>query len=188
MTDMPDDKNAVPETDQTAPQIPEASESAASACAQCEEYLAGWKRAQADYANLKRETEKEKAEFASYANQHLLDKLLPAIDQFELALEHIPDLSQLPAEQSANFKTWIQGMNAVKSSWEGTFKDIGLEKVSTQGAFDPLIHEAVAHEESATVQDDHVLKVVQPGWRLNGKLLRPARVIVAKRETRSDES
>ena len=157
-----------------------AMEQESDKCAQCADYLAGWKRAQADYANLKRDTEKEKAEFASYANQHLLDKLLPAIDQFETALAHAPDITQLPDDQRSGFKTWFDGLNAVKSSWEATFRDIGLEKVQTDGEFDPLIHEAVAHEVSNEMADGYILKTVQTGWRLNGKLLRPARVIVAK--------
>ncbi len=161
----------------------EIEQQADAKCAQCDEYLAGWKRAQADYANLKRETEKEKAEFASFANQRLLDRLLPAIDQYETALAHTPNLNEILEDQRASIETWIQGMQAVKGLWESTFKEIGLEKVQTDGEFDPLVHEAVASEASDTIDDGHVLKVIQSGWRLNGKLLRPARVIVAKRET-----
>ncbi|MBI5655202.1 nucleotide exchange factor GrpE [Candidatus Uhrbacteria bacterium] len=149
-------------------------------CAKCPDYLAGWKRAQADYANLKRETDKEKAEFAMYANERLLERLLPAIDQFETALAFTPDTSSLPEDDKKKLTNWITGLQAVRGSWETVFKDIGLEKVPTDGAFDPLIHEAVAHEPSETVEEGNVVRAIQSGWRLNGKLLRPARVSVSK--------
>lgn len=150
-------------------------------CGKCAEYLAGWKRAQADYANLKRETDKEKTEFAMYANERLLERLLPAIDQFETALSFTPDLTNLPEEDKKKLANWITGLQAVRGSWETVFKDIGLEKVPTEGTFDPLIHEAVAHEASDTVEEGNIVRAMQSGWRLNGKLLRPARVSVAKK-------
>ncbi|MFA5185542.1 MAG: nucleotide exchange factor GrpE [Patescibacteria group bacterium] len=149
-------------------------------CGKCAEYLSGWKRAQADYANLKRETDKEKAEFAMYANERLLERLLPAIDQFETALAFTPDTSNLPEDDKKKLTNWITGLQAVRGSWETVFKDIGLEKVPTDGAFDPLIHEAMAHEPSETVEEGNVVRSIQSGWRLNGKLLRPARVSVSK--------
>ncbi len=146
----------------------------------CEDYLAGWKRAQADYANLKRQTDKEKAEFALYANENLLEKLLPAIDQFEMALAYKPELKDLPEEEQKKLANWLNGLEAVKASWESVFKEIGLEKIQTTGAFDPLVHEAMTEEASDEAEDGDVLRCLQAGWRLNGKLLRPARVIVAR--------
>lgn len=137
--------------------------------AKCDEYLAGWKRAQADYMNLKKDTEREKAEFSKYANERLLERLLPAIDQFELALEHAPAGIADP---------WISGLKAVKNTWEAAFHDIGLEHVPTDGAFDPLIHEAVGEEDGG--EAGKIVRVVRSGWRLHGKLLRPARVIISK--------
>jgi len=154
-------------------------------CVKCEEYLAGWKRAQADYANLKKETERERVEFAKYANERLLQELLPAIDQYETALKFTPDVSVLPDDMRKKLENWIAGLKAVQSLWEGSFRSIGLEKVPTTGAFDPQIHEAVGHEAAPDIPKDHVMRVMQDGWRLHGKLLRPAKVIVA--ESQSDE-
>ncbi len=147
----------------------------------CEEYLAGWKRAQADYANLKKENDREKLEFAKYANEKLINDLLPAIDQFESALAHAPDLRPLAEDQAKRIQNWITGVAAVKNLWESVFKDIGLERVPTDGQFDPLVHEAVGHVDSAELEEGAVAKVMRSGWRLNGKLLRPAQVMVAKR-------
>ncbi len=148
--------------------------------AQCEEYLAGWKRAQADYANLKRETEKERIEISKFANERLLSNILPAIDQYELALSHEPDIKDLSGETAERIKTWIAGLRAVRAIWETTFGSIGLEQVKTEGAFDPSIHEAVGEEPSEEVAEGVIIHVNQSGWSLNGKLLRPAKVIIAK--------
>lgn len=156
-------------------QAPAASE----LTAKCDEYLAGWKRAQADYLNLKKESEREKSELVKFANQRLLSDLLPAIDQFELALRFAPDTAELPEDAKKKFETWLAGIKAVKTSWERTFKDLGLEQVATDGAFNPAEHEAVS-EEPSDLEAGNITRVVQPGWKLNGKLLSPARVIVSK--------
>jgi molecular chaperone GrpE len=153
-------------------------------CAKCDEYLSGWKRAQADYANLKREADKDKSEFSKYANERLLSDLLPAIDQYEIAMTFTPDFSNLPEDDRKRLTNWVIGLNAVKTIWENAFKDIGLEHVPTDGTFDPMLHEAAGEEESD--KPEHaIVRVMQSGWRLNGKLLRPARVIVAKSKNES---
>jgi molecular chaperone GrpE len=148
--------------------------------AHCEEYLAGWKRAQADYANLQKETEREKREFAKYANEKLLDNLLPAIDQYETALAFTPDLSALPEDEQKRLKNWIIGLHAVRSLWEVAFDSIGLKKVQATGGFDPQIHEVVGEEVSTDVPPGEIVRIAQNGWMLNEKLLRPAKVIVSK--------
>lgn len=146
---------------------------------QCDDYLAGWKRAQADYANLKRDMERERLEFAKYANQRLLQEILPAVDQFEAALSFAPVLATLPEDEDKKFKNWLMGLQAVRSLWENAFKDIGLQKVSVQGSFNPQLHEAVGHEPSEHLTPGTIIRSVQDGWMLHEKLLRPAKVIIA---------
>lgn len=160
--------------DETLDPIPQPTE-----CAQCPEYLAGWKRAQADYANLKRDTERERAEYAKFANQRLLAEILPAIDQFEQALLFLPDLSNVPDVERKKVENWIVGMKAVKSLWSNVFTEIGLEQVSVEGHFDLAMHEVVGQEERSDLPEGQMIRAVMPGWKLNGKLLRPAKVIVA---------
>ena len=150
-----------------------------SACAHCEEYLAGWKRAQADYANLKRDTERERGDYAKFANQRLLDEMLPVIDQFEQALTFLPDLSNVPDVERKKVENWIMGMKAVKSLWSNTFTEIGLEQVPVEGQFDLTIHEVVGQEERVDLPEGQIVRAVMPGWKLNGKVLRPAKVVVA---------
>jgi molecular chaperone GrpE len=144
------------------------------------EYLAGWKRAQADYLNLKRDSERERDDLKKYANQRLLASLLPAIDQFELAMSYTPDITMLNEAEKKKFESWISGLNAVRSSWETVFGEIGLERIQTTGTFDPLLHEAIAEETVEGVENGLILRQVQPGWRLHGKVIRPATVIIAK--------
>ncbi len=148
-------------------------------CVKCEEYLAGWKRAQADYANLKKTTEREKKEFAKFANEDLLSALLPAIDQYEMALSFTPDLNNIPDEEREKLKNWIIGLQAVRLAWEAAFKEIGLERIPTDCAFDPLIHEAIGEEKSAKNPSGQIVRTMQSGWRLNEKLLRPAKVVIS---------
>ncbi|MCK9361597.1 nucleotide exchange factor GrpE [Patescibacteria group bacterium] len=147
-------------------------------CAKCEEYLAGWKRAQADYQNLKKESEREKAEFAKYANERLLSDLLPALDQFGLALRFIPDTATLPEEEKKKWNNWLTGIKAVATLWEQAAKSAGLERISTEGAFDPTKHEAVGEEEGE--ESGTIIRTMQDGWMLNGKVLRPSKVIISK--------
>ena len=72
------------------------------------------------------------------------------------------------------------GLKAVQSLWEQAAQATGLERISAQGAFDPNLHEAVGHEPSTEVPAEHILRVMQDGWKLNGRVLRPAQVIVAR--------
>lgn len=147
-------------------------------CRQCQEYLDGWKRAQADYANLKKDMDRLRLEVSGLAKEQLLYELLPAIDQFETALEHLPDLEAMTKEDGRMIDNWLVGIKAVKQLWEQAFKTIGLENVDTAGVFDPKKHNAVGKEEDADQAPDQILKVVQPGWMMDGKVIRPAKVIV----------
>jgi molecular chaperone GrpE len=149
------------------------------ACKKCDEYLEGWKRAQADYQNLKKDSEREKIAFAKYANERLLSNLLPALDQFDLALRHLPDTSDLPEEERKKWENWLVGMKAVGSLWEQAAKEAGLERIPADGSFDPSIHEAVSEEASEEKESGSILRVIQEGWMLHGKVLRPTKVVVA---------
>ena len=132
------------------------------------------KRALADYQNLKKESEREKAEFAKYANERLLSDLLPALDQFSLAMKFVPGEN---ADQKT-WSNWLVGLRAVQSLWEQAAKAQGLERIGTDGPFDPAKHEAVGEEEGG--ESGTIIKTMQDGWMLNGKVLRPAKVIISK--------
>jgi molecular chaperone GrpE len=146
---------------------------------QCDEYLAGWKRAQADYANVIKERERDRADYVKFANTSLLQSLLPAIEHFATALRFIPDTTTLPEDARKKWDSWLVGLKAVQSLWEQAAQAAGLERITAQGLFDPTMHEAVGREASAEVPSEHIVRVMQDGWKLQGRVLRPAQVIVA---------
>lgn len=147
-------------------------------CKKCAEYMAGWKRAVADYENLKRQAEEDKIHFAKYAHESMLQELLPAIDQFETALAHLPDTSNLPEPEKKQIDSWIKGIKAVNTLWQQMFDEIGLEKIATDCEFDPNSHNAVSQESNPEYPDGTILKVIQNGYKLKDNVLRPTKVIV----------
>ncbi len=147
-------------------------------CVNCDEYLSGWKRAQADYQNLKKESEREKSEFAKFANERLLTELLPAIDQYNLALTFIPDTQGLPEDEKKKWDNWLIGIKAVKGLWDQAAQSVGLTRIPVDIDFDPNIHDAAGTETVEGKEPGSIVRVVQEGWSLHGKVLRPARVII----------
>lgn len=147
-------------------------------CDKCAEYMAGWKRAVADYENLKRQTAEDKVHFAKYAHVSMLQDLLPAIDHFETALAHLPDTSEIAEPQKKQIDNWIVGIKAVGMLWQQMFDEIGLTKISTDCGFDPKLHSAVSQESDPEKPDGAILKVIQSGYMLKDTVLRPAKVVV----------
>lgn len=171
-------QNHEPAADETI-SFDQTPETENGSCPSCAEATAGWRRAQADYQNLKKETELERTERAKYANEKLLRDLLPALDQFGLAMSFTPSVDGLPEAEQKTLKNWITGLKAVQSLWSQAASQAGLSEISTDGAFDPNVHDAIGQEVSDRPEGE-IVRVVQQGWRLHGKVLQPARVIVAK--------
>lgn len=141
--------------------------------AEAEKNLAGWQRAQADYANLKRDSEKRGAELFALANAAFMAEILPVYNHFKLALKH------LPKEQAD--QDWVIGIEQIAKQFQEFLKKYQVEEVATVGKkFDPAIHEAVAHETKDGFESDVIFEEVQPGYLVDGKLLNPAKVKVAK--------
>lgn len=140
---------------------------------QVAEYLDGWKRAKADYLNLKRETEKEKQELVEFANAALLVQLLPLYDHFKRALAAIPS-----KERTTD---WEKGVEAIYREFQNVLKSIGVEEIPTVGEkFDPSKHHAVGREKREGITPDTILTETRTGFTLKGKVLGPSQVIVAE--------
>ncbi len=144
--------------------------------AMAEQYLAGWQRAQADLVNFRKRAEEEKAAFIKFAHADLLMQILPVLDNFKRAAQHTPDSSN-----ESNWANWANGVKAIEKHFEQVLQANGITEVLAKVGepFDPMHHEAIASEESDQAQDT-ILAVIEPGYLLNGKLLRPAKVKVAK--------
>ncbi len=171
-----DDFNAVspnqpPAQDPTPPSNASCIDAShATAIEERDRYEQGWKRALADYQNLKRETERQQKEFAQWCTGELLLEMLPIADHFDEALGHIPE------SQGGG---WVEGFKHIRRELEEIFKRRHVESFGSAGdVFDPSIHEAVEHELADGKQENTIAKIVAKGYRLDGKLLRPVKVIV----------
>jgi molecular chaperone GrpE len=124
----------------------------------------------AEFENFRKRTEREKAEYFRFALADFVRDLLPVLDNFERALGHAP---------AAADDEYRLGIELIYRQLAESLKKRGLREVSTDGPFDPNVHEAVAREESAAVEPSTILETLQKGYFLNDRLLRPAFVKVA---------
>lgn len=143
------------------------------------EYLAGWQRALADYENLKKTAAAERVEFAKYANAALIEDLLPTVDYFDAAVRQTPDLATCDDVTRKNIENWLIGMQHVQKLLMDKLAEQGLQAIEPSGQFDPNTQEA-AEEQESDQPEGTILQVVQRGFTLHDKLIRPARVIVSK--------
>jgi molecular chaperone GrpE len=130
-------------------------------------------RARADLDNFRKRALREKEEAIRYANNGLLERLLPVIDNFELGLD--------AAKMAADTASILQGMSMVQKQLHDFLKNNGLEEVQAEGeAFDPNKHDAVSQEFSADIADGHVIRQVRKGYKIKDRLIRASSVIVSK--------
>lgn len=124
----------------------------------------------AEFENFKKRTEREKSDYFRFALADFVRDLLPVLDNFERALGHAP---------AAEDDEYRQGVELIYRQFEEALRKRGLTEVPTAGAFDPNVHEAVAREETDAADPSSILAVLQKGYYLNDRLLRPAFVKVA---------
>ncbi len=137
------------------------------------ELLAGWQRAQADYANLKKEETKLAKETVEWANAALLGEIIPVYNHFKLAVNHIPE--------EAKKDGWVQGVIMIQKQFTDFLSKYGIREIKTVGEpFNPEMHEALTHEEKEGFEADTVFEEIAPGYMLNDRVLVPAKVKVAK--------
>ena len=129
-------------------------------------------RTLADMENLRKRQEKEKKEYIDYANQELLNEILPVLDNFDRALAS--------ADKNPEAASYLQGVEMIYKQLEEVLSRQGLEEIDAQGElFDPFFHEAVQQEFTDEYPDGTILDVLLKGYLFRGKLLRPAVVKVA---------
>lgn len=132
-------------------------------------------RTTADFDNFKKRAAREKQDALRYATESLISKIIPVLDNFEMALAAAQNSS------AEGLKSLQDGVTMIQSQLKSALTDSGLEEVDATGKpFDPNIHEAVSQQESADVPEGHVLQQLRKGYKIRERLLRPATVIVAK--------
>jgi molecular chaperone GrpE len=138
-------------------------------------------RAIADLENFRRRVAREKEELRLFASSSLLQGLLPVLDNLQLGVA--------AARQQNDPKTIVDGVAMVLEQLKGLLDRHGLKEVNPVGQkFDPHQHEAIAHHPSADIQEEHVMQVVRTGYSLNGRLLRPASVVVSSGPAQKEAS
>jgi molecular chaperone GrpE len=139
--------------------------------AQSDENLRAWQRTAADLSNYRRRTDDERETVARFANALLISKLLSVLDDFDRALENVP-----PDTDDA----WVDGVRLVERKLRNVLESEGVTPIEATGMpFDPNLHEAVVHEDTADHPDNQVIDELQRGYRLHDRVLRPALVRVA---------
>jgi molecular chaperone GrpE len=140
---------------------------------QNEEYLAGWKRALADYTNLQNELAEQRVGMRASIKEEFISSLLPVLDNFDQALRFKPEACTKEVEQ------WLMGVLHVKSQFESLLEQFGAMPFGQAGeVFDPALHTAISTREEEGKEDQHILEVQSRGWKIEDKVVRSANVII----------
>ncbi len=145
------------------------------AVAEKQEYLDGWQRAKADFVNANKRNQEMLRDSISLANEGLIEELLPTLQAFEMAFANREAWEKID-------KNWRVGVEFIYNKLKDTLTANGLKEINPLGKmFDAKEHEATKHEPVEKESDNHkVVAVVEKGYMLGTKLLRPAKVVVGE--------
>ncbi|MGI8609033.1 MAG: nucleotide exchange factor GrpE [Candidatus Dormibacteria bacterium] len=137
-------------------------------------------RTAAEMENMRRRHQKDRSDQLLYGNADLIVRILPLLDNFHRALDHVP----ASAENDAEVRQWVSGLLMVVRQFEDILEGAGVEAIDTSEgqAFDPALHQAVMGEASEAHEDGQVIAELQRGYRLRDRVLRPAMVKVANNQ------
>ena len=136
-----------------------------------DDYLDALQRLKAEFDNFRKRALRDQESLVARAHERLVKQLLPVLDDLERALEAASQHEEAKLEE---------GVRLVHRSLLGLVERHGLSEIETEGAFDPHVHEALLAQPGEGAEEGAVLQVLQKGYRLGDKVLRPARVIVAE--------
>jgi molecular chaperone GrpE len=136
-----------------------------------DEYLELAQRVQADFENYRKRAAREQERLVAHAHERLVRELLPVLDGLEHALE--------AAERHEETKL-VDGIRLVERALRAALEKEGVREIETDGAFDPHVHEALLTQAREGAEPGSVVEVVQRGYRMGDKVVRPARVIVGE--------
>ena len=142
-------------------------------CKKCDEYLAGWKRALADYDNLQKDLSRERTDLRARLKEDVGRQLIDVLDNFDQATKY------KPPGVSKEVEVWLMGLLLVKNQLEAMMRDLGLEPYGNVGElFDAHLHDAAGERTQEGKADHEILEVLARGWKLGDRVVRPTRVIV----------
>lgn len=129
-------------------------------------------RLMAEFQNFKRRAAREKSDIHAYANEKIIGELLPVLDNFERALD----------TKSEDVEGYAKGMELIFTQLRTALEHAGLAEIPALGEeFDPNVHNAVMTEDSEEIEGNHISKVLQKGYKLNDKVIRPSMVAVVRK-------
>ena len=167
----------VPTIVEPSPLTPEQIEDLKSRAAKADENWERLLRTTADFENFKKRAAREKQDALKFANESLIQKLIPLLDNFDMALAAVQN-----GQTGAASSSLQSGINMILQQFKSALTEAGLEEVDATGQpFDPNLHEAVSQQETAEVPEGHVVQQLRKGYKLRDRLLRPASVIIAKK-------
>lgn len=136
-----------------------------------EEYLTGWQRAKADYINLQKELDATRLSASVFAKEKMARNLMPALDSFDMAFGNKPAWEKVD-------KNWRMGVEYIYSQLMTGLSDSGVEKIDKVGVpFDPNLHQSIATVETDKEKQDHTVEsIIQVGYKIGERVIRPARV------------
>ena len=138
-----------------------------------DEYLDGWQRSRAEFANFKKRVEKQQAQVYQNAAGSIIKKYLDVLDDLERALQNTPE--------EGDGALWAEGIDLIYRKFLTILECEGITRMDTEGMFfDPTLHEAVTSEEDERFESGKIIEVLQQGYQLGDRVLRPAKVRVAK--------
>ena len=168
------DETTSPATESETPPATEQLSALQEKAAKAEEYWDRLLRQSADFENYKKRASRERQEAIKYANEGLLQKLIPILDTFEMALA-------ATNAETGSAQSLQAGVSMILGQLKATMAEAGLEEVDAKGKpFDPNWHEAVSQKETADVPDGQVVQQIRKGYKFRDRLVRAAGVIVAK--------
>jgi molecular chaperone GrpE len=141
--------------------------------AKANEYLEGWQRARADFTNYKKRVEREQSQIYQNAAGNILKRYLGIIDDLERALKARP--------QNGDGAAWAEGIELIYRKLLAILENEGIQPMEVEGKqFDPNLHEAIMSEDSYQHESGQIIEVLQQGYLLGDRVLRPAMVRVAR--------
>ena len=139
-----------------------------------QENLESWQRERADFINYKKRIEREQTQNGQNYKAELLKKYLVIMDDLDLAIRNKPQ--NHPEDNS-----WVEGIELIARKFHSILENEGLEKMECEGSvFDPNLHQAISYEEHADVESGKIIEVIQSGYKLGDRVIRPALVRVAQ--------
>jgi molecular chaperone GrpE len=166
-----EEMNELPETgEQAQAEIEAMQKQLEEAEAKAAENLDGWQRTQAEFINYKNRVQRDRELDYATMKGDIIKKVLPVLDDLERSLAHRPEGD-----------SWANGMELIARKFQNIMETEGLKRIEAVGQlFDPNFHEAISSEPSEEVESGHVIEVVQNGYMLGERVIRPAMVRVAQ--------